>query len=320
MKSTKLILIIILFFSVSCSKFDISKKEPQSIKFTQTILYPEGVVYDPFNNYFLVSSITRGDVGIVNTNGSYTPFITDDALVSSIGLEIDKTRKRLLVANSSTTSSLAQLAIYNLNTGIRLNLVDLGGLLPGAPHFANDVAVDPEGNAYVTNSSSPVIFKVDVQGKATIFFQYASFATVAGQRGFNGIEYHPDGFLLVAFTSRNQIVKIPVNKSSAYSIVQLNAELNRPDGLLISKDGKQLIVVNNADGSEGKVISFSSNNKWETAHATDTYKTGPVFPTTATADGKKVYTLYAYLHLRSMGGVQNTFTIQEVPFSNAKAF
>jgi len=68
------------------------------------------------------------------------------------------------------------------------------------------------------------------------------------------------------------------------------------------------------------VISFSSNNKWETGHATDTYKTGPVFPTTATADGKKVYTLYAYLHIRAMGGIQNTFTIQEVPFKKANAF
>lgn len=320
MKRTKLMVISILFLTVSCSKFDIQKKEPQSIKFTQSILYPEGVVYDPFNDYFLVSSITRGDVGKVTRDGIYTPFITDDALVSSIGLEIDKTRKRLLVVNSSMATGLAQLAVYNSNTGIRLNLVNLSSLLPGAPHFANDVAVDPEGNAYVTDSFSPIIYKVDAQGNATIFFQDASFATAAGQIGFNGIEYHPDGFLLVAFSSRNQVVKIPLNKSLAYSIVQLNAELNRPDGMLISKDGKQLIVVNNAGGAEGKVISFTSNNKWETGQVTDTYVTGPVFPTTATTDGKKVYTLYAYLHLRAMGGIQNTFIIQEVPFKNANAF
>ena len=68
------------------------------------------------------------------------------------------------------------------------------------------------------------------------------------------------------------------------------------------------------------MISFSSQNKWESVQVTDTYKTGPVFPTTATADGKKVYTLYAYLHIRGMGGIQNTFTIQELPFKNANAF
>lgn len=314
------LLVVITLLTASCSKFDMPKKEPQSIKFTQSILYPEGVVYDPFNDYFLVSSITRGDVGKVSRGGVYTPFITDDALVSSIGLEIDKIRKRLLVVNSNMATGLAQLAIYNLNTGLRLNLVNLSTLLPGAPHFANDVAVDAEGNAYVTDSFSPIIYKVDAQGNATIFFQDASFATAAGQIGFNGIEYHPDGFLLVAFSSRNQVVKIPLNKSLAYSIVQLNAELNRPDGMLISKDGRQLIVVNNAGGAEGKIISFTSNNKWETGQATDTYNTGTVFPTTATADGKKVYTLYAYLHIRGMGGIQNTFTIQEVPFKNANAF
>ncbi len=318
MKAIKLVMITIVFFGVSCSKHDRPKKDPISIKFNQPDLFPEGVVYDPFNNYFLVSSITRGDIGMVTTNGTYTPFITDDALASSIGLEIDKTSKRLLVVNSSLMTSLAQLAIYNLNSRERIHLVDLGALLPGAPHFTNDVAVDAEGNAYVTDSFSPVIYKVDAQGNATIFFRDESFATDAGQFGFNGIEYHPDGFLLVAFNIRNQIVKIPLNKS-AYSIVQLNAGLNSPDGLIITKNAKQLVVVNNGEDPEahGKVILFSSDDKWETGHVTDIYETGPVFPTTATTDGKKVYTLYAYLNILIAGGTQSTFTIQEVPFHHA---
>ncbi len=219
MKSFKLLLIAVLFFSVSCSKFDVFNKEPESIKFTQTNLFPEGVVYDPFNNYFLVSSIIRGDIGKVTKDGTYTPFVTDDALVSSIGLEIDKTRKRLLVANSRRGASMAQLAIYDLNTGVRINLVDLGALLPGAAHFANDIAVDARGNAYITDSNSPVIYKVDLQGNVSIFFTDPGFATAAGQIGFNGIEYHPDGFLLVAFSLRNQLVKIPFSKTSAFSIV-----------------------------------------------------------------------------------------------------
>ncbi len=100
----------------------------------------------------------------------------------------------------------------------------------------------------------------------------------------------------------------------------MNAALDRPDGLLISKNGKELIIVNNAERAEGKVISFSSSDKWESGRATDTYSTGNVFPTTATADGKKVYTLFAYLHILNSGGIKNTFTIQEVPFKNANAF
>lgn len=33
--------------------------------------------------------------------------------------------------------------------------VGLGGLRPGANHFANDLAVDKDGNAYVTGSFAP---------------------------------------------------------------------------------------------------------------------------------------------------------------------
>jgi hypothetical protein len=65
---------------------------------------------------------------------------------------------------------------YNLNTTVRIFYTDLTALLPSKPIFVNDVALDPPGNAHVTNSFSPVIYKLDRDGKASIFFQNASFA------------------------------------------------------------------------------------------------------------------------------------------------
>lgn len=310
---------LVVVFASSCTKNDELPKNPVAINFTSPNLFPEGVVYDPFNRYFLVSSTTQGDVGKVSANGTYTPFITDNALVFTTGMEVDKIRKRLLVTNTNMANGKAWLAIYKLDNSERIRMVDLSSLLPASPHFANDVAVDKEGNAYVTDSYSPVIYKVDPEGKASIIFQNQDFNTPAGQIGFNGIEYHPDGFLLVSFSFKNQVVKIPLKKAP-YSIVNLDNELKRPDGLLISQDGKRLIVVNNAGGTaDGKVVSFTSNDSWLTGRATDSYSTGAVFPTTATTDGKKVYVLYAYLHLRTQA-TQNTFTIHQVPVSNSQDF
>ncbi len=124
------------------------------------------------------------------------------------------------------------------------------------------------------------------------------------------------GYLLVAFTAGNQVVKIPVDNTDSYSIVSLDAPLNRPDGLLLSKDGKQLIVVNNAGGGEGKVLSFMSNDKWASGILSSSFSTGPVFPTTATSNGKEVFVLYAYLNRRPVG--QSVFTIQEVPLNDTR--
>lgn len=288
----------------------------QELNFTEQNLFPEGVVYDRFNDRFYVSSTTRGDIGIVTKNGTYTPFITDPALISTTGLEIDNAHKLLYVSNSSDGS----VGIYDINTGERVNFVDLKTLLPGSPVFINDIALDPQGNAYVTNSLTPVIYKIDRNGSSSIFYQDNSFATAPGGFGFNGIEYGNSGYLLVSHTARNQVIKFPIANPSNYSVVALDEALNRPDGLLISKDGKQLIVVNNAGGGEGKVISFSSKTQWSSGEETSTYSTGSVFPTTATSDGKNVYVLYAYLNRRGTPQGQAQYTIQQIPLTDARPF
>ena len=279
----------------------------QDLVFTQENLFPEGVVYDKFNNRFYVSSTTRGDIGIVGADGSYTPFITDPALIGTTGLEIDEARKLLYVSNSSAGS----VGIYDINTGERVNFIDLKPLSPGARFFINDIALDPQGNAYVTNSRTPVIYKISVDGTASIFYQDAAFATTGF--GFNGIEYgnQKGGFLLVAYSVNNQVVRFPIGNPAGYNIVALNAPLAGPDGLLLSKNGKDLIVVSNAGGGNGRVTTFTSNNKWESGVSVNNFETGAVFPTTATTTGKSVFVLYAYLNRRAVG--QSVYTIKQVP-------
>jgi hypothetical protein len=62
-------------------------------------------------------------------------------------------------------------------------------LLPYKPIFINDAALDRQGNTYVSNSFSPVIYKVDREGNASVFFQDAGFNLPSGEFGFNGIQY-----------------------------------------------------------------------------------------------------------------------------------
>ncbi|HZH97084.1 MAG TPA: hypothetical protein VEY06_14430, partial [Flavisolibacter sp.] len=120
-----------------------SKSAPAPINFSAPNLFPEGLVYDPFNDQFLVSSIAQGTIGAVTRDGIYSTFIQDADLVSTAGMKIDKAGKRLLVTNAKVDGSVAQLAIYDLDTKARLFLVDLAVVAnDGAPHLANDVALD----------------------------------------------------------------------------------------------------------------------------------------------------------------------------------
>lgn len=287
------------------SKPEKKKVTTQPINFSEENLFPEGVVYEPFNDRFYVSSTTRGDIGIVSEDGTYTPFITDPTLIATTGLEIDKARKRLYVSNAPNG-----VGAYDINSGDRIFYADLTALIPGAPVFINDIALDPQGNAYVTNSAYPAIYKITPNGDASIFFYDPALALPAGQFGFNGIEYSNNGYLLVAYSAGNMVLKIPVREPGTYSNVMLDATLASPDGLLLSDNGRTLTVVNNAGGGEGTVLTFSSNNKFETATLVNSFNTGSVFPTTATTDGKNVFVLYSFLQLQATG--HNDFTIQPI--------
>lgn len=282
--------------------------------------FPEGMVYNPFTDRFLVSSIALGTIGSVTPAGVFSPFIQDAALASTAGMEIDKSRKRLLVTSSTVQGTVAQLFIYDLNTKNRLFLIDLVALAnDGAPHLANDVALDQQGNAYVTDSYAGKIYKVDHNGNATVFYNNPAYTPLPGQFGFNGIEYSNSqgGYLLVGHTALARIIKIPVDNPAAFTIVQFPPSLISPDGLLLSKNSKELIVVNNTAQFPGSnVMSFETTNNWATATSTEAFDTGTVYPTTLTSDGKTEWVLYSYIHLLFGNVYHENFTIQPLPFTS----
>ncbi|QNP52863.1 hypothetical protein H9L05_03870 [Hymenobacter qilianensis] len=177
---------------------------PAKITVAEPRVHPEGIRYDELNQRYLVSSRTQGRIGAVKDDGSYRTFADDPRLISTIGLNLDAGRQRLLAAVSdgggntsrSTPATLRQvagLAIFNANNGSLQSYVNLGALRPGQQHFANDIAIDLQGNAYVTDSFAPVIYKVDLQGNASVFLENAQLSGGTGF-GLNGIVFHPGAF------------------------------------------------------------------------------------------------------------------------------
>lgn len=286
------------------------KNFPAEISINEENLFPEGIEYDQREDRFLVSSITLGTIGQVK-DGVYSEFITDPDLVSSIGLHIDGSKKRLLVVNANIDGSLSALAAYELSSGERIFYTDLAALEEG-PHFANDVTVDKKGNAYVTDSYSGIIFKVAPDGEASVFFKDEDLAPSPGNFGLNGIDYDPRGFLLVSHLENNQILKFPLNTPENYSEVAIPTELSGPDGIYLNNPN-ELLVVSNDGGDENAVVhTFKTNDQWETATLKNAFSTSSTFPTTVTVKGSTPYVLYSYLHILLSGGSQGEFKIVKV--------
>lgn len=315
----------------ACSKFDleellsdkpVTENKPTEISFTQENLFPEGIEWDNMSKRFLVSSLAYGSIGEVTDTGEYIEWINEPDIPSTIGIHIDQPRQRLLVAVSdpgvgtksseATTNMLAGLVAYDLITGKRLFYTRMDALLPGMPHFANDIAVDQQGNAYVTDSFTGVIYKVDVAGNASIFHQSEALNPQPGSFGLNGIDYDPRGFLIVAKSDEGKLLRFPINSPSNYTEISVPTELPSPDGLYL-KNNRELVVVNNASGGENaKVVTLTTQDKWQSTALKNTFDTGAVFPTTATVRQGEPYVLYGYLHELFSGGSRSEFMIKQV--------
>jgi sugar lactone lactonase YvrE len=279
---------------------------PDTLRINVPGLHTEGVEYDAVGERFLVGSVTMGTITEIGDDGVHRPFIEDEGLVGSIGIHIDTANGRLLVANSDLTAALdparpgqAKLGIYDLENGARLHMVDLGALLPDGRHFANDVTVGPDGTAYVTDSFSPVIYRVDLDGNAAVLVEDERLS--AEPFGLNGIEYHPDGYLLAAIMSRQSMVRVPLDAPGELSEVTLSEPIVG-DGLTLRPDGT-LVVVGSSVAEDGssvpEVVVLSSSDGWSTAEVASR-AAAPTQPTTAALRGEAVYAVNP--HFDGLGG------------------
>lgn len=286
----------------SCSKdAETTVATPNKITVPQRALSPEGIQYDEVNKRFIVSSRTQGRIGTVRDDSTYTQLANDPRLVSTIGLNLDAPRQRLLAAVSdagvntsrstaTTLRKLAALAIFNPSSGALTSYVDLGALRPALPHFANDIAVDAQGNAYITDSLSPIIYKVDAQGVATVFLENSQLSGGTAF-GLNGIVYHPDGYLLVAKSDNGILYKVPLASPGSFSAVTSTQGLVGADGLLLLDNNTLLVVA----GSQNTVFRMASTDAWATTRATGSFATGAVSATTiARRNGTEAFVLYPY--------------------------
>ncbi len=291
-------LLATLFGLSSCNIGDDNLLAPDygdRVTFESPRQYPEGITYSPVLNRFLVTSITQGKVGSVDKKGNYTDLFTDSQLISAIGIKEFNGKLYVCngdqgVSNKSTAQSklkTAGLFVYNMATNQVERRTDLAALLPTAQHFANDVVLDPQGVAYVTDSFSPVVYRVGADGQASILVNDPKFAPATGQFGLNGIVYHPGNYLIVAKAGTGQLFKVNLASNNAITEVLGVPALIGADGMTLI--GNELYIVN----GQNKVTQVRSSDGWITGAVVKTDEVGYEQATTNTVYDNQIYTLNA---------------------------
>lgn len=267
---------------------------PERINFTAQRQYPEGIAYSSQLGKFVITSITQGKIGTVDTDGRYEDLLTAPELISGIGVKVADGRLFVCVGDQgvsvkSTPASAfktAELLVFNLTTRQLERRTDLDNLLPNDRHFANDLAILPDGTIYVTDSFSPVIYKITPAGQASVLVSDPRFASA--MFGLNGIVYHPDGYLIVAQTGAGKLYKVDLSNGNA--ITEVGGLSSLPGDGMTLVDKTDLYVVT---GNGSRVAQVRSSDNWQTASVVKTDENGYYQATTNVYVNKQIYTLNA---------------------------
>lgn len=156
--------------------------------------------------------------------------------------------------------------------------------------YAEDVAVDAEGNAYVTDIKGCKIWKVGVNGEFLSIIKSPLFKSKGWFKSFftlNGIVYHPNGYLLIVHTMSGNLFKIEIEKkeNEEINVVKVRGgPLSYGDGMELLSPTKLLVA-----GHWGARLVESMDN-WASANVVGEFR-GPshLLPTAVTVKDGKVY-------------------------------
>ncbi|WP_103068823.1 hypothetical protein [Aquimarina sediminis] len=304
--------LLLLIALSSCNSDDdqnvTSIEIPQSITINSSGLFPEGIVYDDVEKVFYTSSVNLGKISKVALDGTTTDFITENGLVSTLGLTIDKQNRRLIVCNTdpgfgvnstdNTLFKLANVLIFDLDTKDKLADYDLSDLVQGeTPNLVNDAVVGGNGYIYVTNSVTPAIYKIDPRSRiAEVFVVDERFTPIQGF-GLNGLVYHPDGYILVGHYDSGSLYKIPENFTNPDEIikVELSEPVNTIDGIEILSSTEIAVASNGAGEGLDRVYRISTSDNWINGSVIGSFDAENSFPTTMSLTKDGLYVLKSYL-------------------------
>ncbi len=291
-----------------------------TIVFEAAGIMPEGVEWDAERERFLVGSLMTGTIYAVFDDGSFEPFIENEAFGSTVGIHIDEANDRLIVANGDARvfngpppeDLVLGVAAFDLESGDELFFVDLNGLSGIPAGFANDVTVDDAGNVYVTDSIAPAIYVVTPEGEASVFLQDDAF--LSNFIGLNGIDFvsgeddEDTGYLLAAYLGSGTIFKIPLDAPEEFAAVEIEQSVVI-DGLVVV-GGEYMVAVATVSDVEGQQLALiASEDDWTTAEVVETVAIDAAATTVAVRDDVAYY-VNAYLN----NPAQATYEIVPVEF------
>ncbi|MFF4031324.1 SMP-30/gluconolactonase/LRE family protein [Streptomyces sviceus] len=250
--------------------------------------YPEGIAHQHGTPYFYVGSTSDGTIYRGDVHQSATRVFLpggQDGRVSVAGMKTDRA-ERLIVAGGAT----GRVFVYDTRTRALLHVFDTGR----SDVFLNDVALAPNGDAYISDSIHPTLWHLTAAQLTSKIVQQPlrvgvdlSHSPMVYNDGFNGNGLVVTGngrYVLLADYNDYAFYRIDLHTHQVLPIDLGGAKGVSGDGLLLR--GDTLTAVTELDHPEGQVSVLKLSRDYTRAKLVHTVRGhGMHSPSTAAFDG-----------------------------------
>ena len=219
----------------------VASAAPLQVELPGDRVFPESVTSKQDGTLFIGSfaegGVLRVPPGVAKAEPWIKPGANDSR--STFGVLADEKSNTLFVCSNDTTgfgvpspgtAKGSALKTFDLTTGEAKGSTPV----PGGPTLCNDIAIGPDGSAYVTDSFNPHILRLKPGGNE--FEVWASdprFAPPKGGAGLDGIAIGTDGAVYVNTFTSGGLFKVAVadGKAGEVTTLQTSRKITLPDSL-----------------------------------------------------------------------------------------
>jgi sugar lactone lactonase YvrE len=307
-------LIVLMAFSASRGG---ANELPDTYFLPDDALYPEGIAADDKSGDFYVSSVADGSIYRGNVSSSDAELFLrggEDGRTSATGLKLDA--GRLFVAGAGT----GMVFVYDASSGDLIRSFEAQGV--DKPAFLNDLAITQTGDAYITDSFVPILWRVpaeEVKSSSTpgelepwldLTNTPIKYENAPNPFNLNGIVATPDPrFLLTIQSNTGNLYRINIEDKDVRQVDLGGETLTQGDGLVLT--GNTLYVIRN----QGFITKITLDNMFKSGQVEgDTLVPFPEdFPTTGALVGGRLLVVNSQFNTK--GGPVGGTTPPEIPFT-----
>ena len=227
---------------------------PREYTLPGAAVFPEGVTLRPGTDQFFVSSTSDGTIfrGVLG-RAAMKPFLAPGAHGRTNAVGLRATRTHLIVAGGVTR----RVFVYDLRSGRLVRRFSTG-----ESGLVNDVAIAPDGDAYVTDSARGLVFRIRADAlteRKRAIARLRPFVrlsdTPVGSYS-NGIVAAGRRYLLVVGTASGVLARVDVEAKRVRPVDLGGASITAGDGL--ARSGRTLYAVNSAS----RVTEIGLSRDW----------------------------------------------------------